>query len=189
MNSNHVLFSPGRRSSLRQTGVLFTFVTGLLLGGVLTAFMLWLMSGLAAPLGPQPRQAIVIAIAALGVLHQAKLLRIPLPQNARQIPQDVLLNRPRLGVLQFGFELGTGVRTYLSSSAPYVLALSLVISHAHLGVALAAGAGFGAGRALSAGMQYWSRQTSWNARMATRLPLITNGTAVSILAAIAVMSI
>jgi hypothetical protein len=174
---------------LRQNGVLVTFVSGLLLGGVLTALVLWLMSGLAAPIGPQARQALVIAIAALGVLRETKLLRIPLPQNARQIPQDVLQSRPRLGALQFGFELGTGVRTYVSSSAPYVLALGLVISHLHVGAAIAVGIGFGAGRALSASLQYWSRQASWNTQVATRLPLITNGTAVSILAAMADMSI
>lgn len=186
MNSNSVLFSPGWRSSLRQRDVLLVFIAGLILGGILTASVLWALSGLAAPIEPDVRHIALIVIAGAGALREAKLLHIPLPQNARQIPQDVLQIRPRLGAMQFGFELGTGVRTYVSSSAPYVLALGLVLSHLHVGTAVAVGAAFGLGRALSAAMQYWSRHPSWNAHVATRLPWITNTPPISILAAMVV---
>jgi hypothetical protein len=134
------------------------------------------------------RHAVLIVIAGVGVLREANLLRIPLPQNARQIPQDVLQTRLRLGAMRFGFELGTGVRTYVSSSAPYVVALGLVVSHLHVGTAVAIGVAFGAGRALSAALQYWSRHPSWNAFAATRLPWITTTTSISILAATAVLA-
>jgi hypothetical protein len=68
------------------------------------------------------------------------------------------------GVMRFGFELGTGVRTYVSASASYVIALDRIISHLHLGAAVVVGTAFGAGRAVSAIKQYWSRNASWNAR-------------------------
>lgn len=186
MNSNSVLFSPGWRSSLRQRDVLLVFIAGLVLGGMLTSSVLWALSGLAAPIEPDVRHIVLIVIAGAGVLREANLLRIPLPQNARQIPQDVLRTRLRLGAMRFGFELGTGVRTYVSSSAPYVVALGLVVSHLHFGTALTVGVAFGTGRALSAAMQYWSRHPSWNAHAATRMPWITNATSISILAAMVV---
>ncbi|MFD0428413.1 hypothetical protein ACFQ60_11025 [Streptomyces zhihengii] len=32
------------------------------------------------------------------------------------------------GAMQFGFELGTGVRTYVSASAPYAIAVAVLLS-------------------------------------------------------------
>ena len=51
------------------------------------------------------------------------------------------------GAFRFGFELGTGVRTYIPSTAPYILLLVIVATNPPLGLALAAGLGFGVGRA------------------------------------------
>jgi hypothetical protein len=124
-----VLFSPGWRAPVRQGQVLAVFSAGLLLGGTLTATVLWLLSGLAAPLPDVVRTALIIAVAVLGVAREAGWVRIPMPQNARQIPQEVLRTRIRRGALQFGFELGTGVRTFVSASAPYVVALGLLLAH------------------------------------------------------------
>ncbi|MGH9890695.1 MAG: hypothetical protein ACREA0_01665 [bacterium] len=66
--------------------------------------------------------------------------------------------------LRFGFELGTGVRTYLSAGAPYVLALALLLADGELLEAIAAGSGFGLGRAamplsrsLSEDAENWDR--------------------------------
>ena len=121
-----MLFSPGWRAPIRQGQVLAVFTLGLLLGGTLAATVLWLLSGLAAPLPRSVRVAAILAVAVLGVAREAGWVRIPLPQNARQIPQEVLKYRIRRGALRFGFELGTGVRTYVSASAPYVVALGLL---------------------------------------------------------------
>jgi len=168
-----VLFSPGWRAASGQGSILAFFTAGLLLGGALSGLAVWLLSGLSEPIPQGGRAAAVAAVAATGVLREFGVLRLSLPQNARQIPLEVLQRRPRLGPMQFGFELGTGVRTYVTSSAPYMAALALLLSHPALAAATAAGLGFGLGRALTAATVLWSRDPEWNARAAARMPLLT----------------
>ncbi|MFD0688947.1 hypothetical protein [Actinomadura fibrosa] len=172
-----MLFSPGWRAPVRQGEVLAVFTLGLLLGGTLSAAVIWLLSGLAAPLPPPVRTAAVLAAALLGAARELGLVHLPLPQNARQIPQEVLLTRLRRGSMQFGFELGTGVRTYVSASSPYVLALGLLLSHQDPATTLLAGTAFGAGRALSSTLTYLSRDPARSAAVAVRLPALTTTTA------------
>ncbi|TYB43029.1 hypothetical protein [Actinomadura chibensis] len=182
-----MLFSPGWRAPVRQDEVLAVFTFGLLLGGTLSAAVIWLLSGLSAPLPGPVRAGAILAAAFLGVAREWGLIRIPLPQNARQIPPDVLQTHLRRGALQFGFELGTGVRTYVSSSAPYVLALALFLGHGPLRTTLLAGTAFGAGRALSAALTYLSRDAHRDAAVAARMPPVRNATALSALAALALL--
>lgn len=182
-----MLFSPGWRAPIRQGQVLAVFTLGLLLGGTLTAAVLWLLSGLAAPLPAAVRAGAILAVAVLGVAREAGWVRIPLPQNARQIPQEVLQHRVRRGALQFGFELGTGVRTFVSASAPYVVALGLLLSHQGPVTTILAGTGFGAGRAVTAAVRYASRYDEWDDRRVTRMPLLTNAIGITVLIALAVL--
>jgi hypothetical protein len=144
-----VLASPGWRERDRQAIVLSAFVVGLLAGGLLSGLVLGLFSGLAQPLPAAWRYLAIVALALLGMLRDIGIVRIPVPQNARQVPQEVMRHHLRRGALQFGFELGTGVRTYVSASAPYVLALAVFLGGQHLWVAALTGVGFGAGRAVT----------------------------------------
>jgi hypothetical protein len=182
-----VLFSPGWRAPVRQGQVLAVFTLGLLLGGTLSASVLWLLSGFAAPLPGAVRTGAVLAVAALGVVREAGWVRVPMPQNARQIPQEVLRSRIRRGALQFGFELGTGVRTFVSASAPYVVALGLPLAHLGTVTTILAGTGFGAGRAVTAAVRYASRHDEWDDRRVTRMPLLANAIGVTVLVALAVL--
>ncbi|MQY08144.1 hypothetical protein [Actinomadura macrotermitis] len=184
-----MLFSPGWRAPIRQGEVLAVFTLGLLLGGILSATVIWLLSGLAEPLPSSARALAIVAVAALGAAREFGLLSIPLPQNARQIPQEVLQTRLRRGSLQFGFELGTGVRTYVSASTPYVLALGLLLSHQGPFATAAAGSAFGAGRALSAALTWWSRDPDRDARIAVRMPWIKRLTALAVFLALALWAI
>ncbi|MFC8617919.1 hypothetical protein ACFT9M_16100 [Micromonospora purpureochromogenes] len=132
------------------------------------------LSGLSAPLPVSWRYAAVVAVALLGVLRDAKVVSIPLPQNARQVPQDVLRPSPRRGALRFGFELGTGVRTYLSATAPYVLAIAILLAGQRLQLAVLAGVGFGAGRAATPLLRRASGAVEgWDADLSARLRTIT----------------
>jgi hypothetical protein len=156
--------------------VLAQFSAGLVAGGVLTATALWLLSGLARPVPVALRYGVLVTVAALAVLRDAGLVRLPLPQSSRQIPREVLATgRPGRGALQFGFELGTGVRTYLSASAPYVVAAALLLAGPGPVAAVLAGAGFGAGRAATplarhaAGAGAGQR---WGRRLQAVLPVI-----------------
>ncbi|MEU2429178.1 hypothetical protein ABZ611_06590 [Streptomyces sp. NPDC007861] len=146
------------------------FTAGLLAGGALSAGVLWLFSGLFTPLPAGVRQGLIVAAALLAVGRDAGRLTLRLPQNARQIPQDVLRRHLMRGAVQFGFELGTGVRTYLSATAPYVMAVAVLLSGGSYLPALAAGLGFGAGRALTPALRRLSGNGErWDARLARRL--------------------
>lgn len=115
-----------------------------------------------------------MAVALLGVLRDAKVVRLALPQNARQVPQDVLRPSPRRGALRFGFELGTGVRTYLSATAPYVLAVAVLLAGQRLELAALAGVGFGAGRAATPLIRRARGAVEgWDADLGARLRTIT----------------
>ncbi|TDD36980.1 hypothetical protein E1287_09635 [Actinomadura sp. KC06] len=184
-----MLFSPGWRAPVRQGEILAVFTAGLLLGGTLSAMVIWLLSGFSAPLPASVRAFAILGIAALGTAREFGLLSLPLPQNARQIPQEVLQTNLRRGTLQFGFELGTGVRTYVSSTAPYVLALALLLSHGPLAITLLTGTAFGLGRALSATLTYLSRDDHRAPLIATRLPAMKTTTALTTLLVLTLLTL
>ncbi|BCL12306.1 hypothetical protein [Micromonospora sagamiensis] len=144
-----------------------------------------MLSGLTAPLPAHVRYAGVVAVAVVGLFRELGLVSLRLPQNARQVPQDVLQRSPRRGALQFGFELGTGVRTYVSASAPYVLAAALLLVGQRLEVAVLAGVGFGVGRALTPLTRRAAGSGDrWDAELRVRLRTITvTGCAVLVVAA------
>ncbi|WP_242886561.1 hypothetical protein [Actinomadura litoris] len=179
-----MLFPPGWRAPVRQDAVLAVFTLGLLLGGTLSGLALWSLSGLASPLPPPARTPAILAAAAAGAARELGVLPLPLPQNARQIPQEVLRAHRWRGVLQFGFELGTGVRTYVPSSAPYILTLALLLARAPLPAAVLTGAAFGAGRALSAALTYLARDPARDAAVTARIPHIQTTTALATLTAL-----
>jgi hypothetical protein len=153
--------------------VLGVFSAGLLLGALLSATVLWLLSGLLTPVPAGWRQGLLVLAAVAAVARDAGWLRLPLPQNARQIPQQVLQRHLVRGTLQFGFELGTGVRTYVSSSAPYVLVLAVLLTGGPA-TALAIGCGFAAGRALTPALRLASgAPAAWDERLTARLRPLT----------------
>jgi hypothetical protein len=120
---------------------------GLYVGGVAVAAALVVAGSLVRAPVPAGARPWVVAAAAVPVLAaELGLLRLRLPQNARQVPQFVT-GVPFWGPLQFGAEMGTGMRTYSPSGLPHLAALALLL----LGswpAGLAAGAGFATGRAL-----------------------------------------
>jgi len=154
---------------------------------VLTAVALWLLSGLAEPLPELARHAALLLAAGIAVLRDAGVLRLPLPQRGWQVPQHVLHGGAVGGAVRFGVELGTGVRTYLSATTPYVLALALLLGTGGVGTAVALGGGFGMGRAATPSVRMLSGdQDAWDGRLRRNArPLVTVGavaTAVALLA-------
>lgn len=141
-----------RGSSLRW------FNCGLLLGGSFTATGLILLSALLIhPWWPGSATVPTIGAASLVLLlHELGVIRVWLPQNARLVPQSVVDAGPRIGALQFGFEMGTGSRTYVTSALPYlcVLVLLIVTGPAE---SVVSGMSFGVGRALMTTSRDWSR--------------------------------
>jgi len=150
------------------------------LGALLSALVLFVVSGLFTPVPAQVRQVLVVVLAVAAVLRDAGVVSFPLPQNARQVPQDVLTRDVARGSLQFGFEMGTGVRTYVSSTVPYALVAALLLTAPDLVTAVAAGAGFGAGRAITPTARHASRDgEAWDDALHTHLrtiKLVAGGT-------------
>lgn len=130
-----------------------SFVVGSLLGALTTAFGLVLVSGLLSPIPVRIRAVVAICSLAILALHHASILCLDLPQRAWQIPQQVFHQSPNRAAARFAFELGTGVRTYITTAAPYGLAIVLALTpgiglaDVLLGALLAA-IGYGLGRSV-----------------------------------------
>lgn len=126
----------------------YAFCGGLVLGAVSTALVLLLVGSLvrlAAP--PVVWRWVLAGAVVLLALRELGVLRFWLPQNRRLVPEFVDRHGPVLGPLQFGYEIGTSVRTYTPSALPHAAALVILLLAGPL-AALSAGAGFGLGRVL-----------------------------------------
>lgn len=129
------------------------FLLGSILGALLTSAAIAIAAGLLSPIPVSIRATVALCGLALLGLHQARVLCLDLPQREWQIPQETFHGDPRRAAARFALRLGTGVRTYITTAAPYGLALVLVLApggttaSALLGALLAA-VGYGVGRSL-----------------------------------------
>ncbi len=137
------------------------FGSGLLLGALLVAFVGGALGALPQALVPAPVRWGLFGLAAVAVLgREAGLWRFRVPENARLVPEDVQ-HLQEWGALQFGFEMGTGVRTYSPSALPH-LALAAIVLVVPFPAAFALAAGFAAGRlAMPLMSNGWSDDGSW----------------------------
>jgi hypothetical protein len=141
----------------------YAFCGGLVLGGVTTATGLLLTGSLIRLVAPPAvwRWVLLAAVAGL-LLRELGLVRFWLPQNARQVPEQVSRHGRLFGPLQFGFEVGTGVRTYAPSALPYGAALAVLLLAGPV-AALVTGLGFGLGRsAMTLGNLFYSDDNTWD---------------------------
>ena len=138
-----MLSSPVRRGTPS-----LAFCIGLVLGGIASAVVSVVAGSLVrAPLPAWLRWLLVAAVLVVVWLRDRGVLRVTLPENRRLVPESVLRLGRHLGPLQFGLEMGTGARTFMTSGLPYA-AVAAVMLIASFPAALCAGAGFGVGRAL-----------------------------------------
>jgi hypothetical protein len=143
-----VLLRPEASTRRSDLPVTVAYAAGTTSGALLSASVLWLLSGFAQPLPPPARVVLlVLAAAAVWAIKMGPWQRIRLPEARRQIPAEVFGGSLTRGAYRFGLELGTGVRTYVPSPAPYILAAALLLTRPTLGATLAAALGFGLGRA------------------------------------------
>jgi hypothetical protein len=145
-----VLLPLERRRSLFDYKIVAAYMAGSTSGALLTALAAWFLSGFAEPLGPVLRVVLLcLGAVFIWLVKQGPLGRyISLPEARRQIPAEVFGGGLVRGAYRFGFELGTGVRTYIPSPAPYLLLLTALVGQLRLGTALLIALGFGLGRAL-----------------------------------------
>lgn len=122
------------------------------------------------PAVPRSWLAAVILAVMLGFELAGRPLN--LPQNRRLVPQDVIRRADVEGPLQFGFEMGTGVRTFMPTALPHALVV-IVVLLGGLGPGILAGLGFGLGRALMpiARVRHGD-PAAWDRLLAHRLRLV-----------------
>lgn len=125
-------------------------------GGVTSAALLWVLSGLVDWI-PRAAAPAVVGGVALGVVaRDLGLVTFGLPQRKWQVPKTILEQAQTPAALGFGFELGLGFRTYITASAPYLLLICLLLMAEPLWIYLLVGAAFGLGRFLVAVARYLS---------------------------------
>ena len=158
------------RRGRRTSKTLLAFLLGLLAGGLAAGLGAWILSGLVRGVPPDARAATVIGLVALGMARELGLVRFALPERSRQVPQSIFWSGSISPALRFGLELGTGVRTHITSTAPYLLLAGVVLLVDGAVLALTAGAAFGLGRAFMALSRAASRDADeWDARLYRRI--------------------
>lgn len=165
------LFSPvgrePRRGYLRPLGA---FTVGLTVGAFVTATALWMVGGLAGPLPAVGSRVLLLCTVMVLLLRDLGVIRFWLPENHRQVPQSVLRKPGLQPAFQFGVELGTGVRTYVPSAAPYTVALTIVLLASAWPVAITAAGGFALGRAAMPATRLLSSDAgAWDVLLTRRL--------------------
>jgi len=126
---------------------------GAISGATTSAAVVFLASGLLSPIPGQLRGIGAMCALVLLGLHHTRVLCLDLPQRAHQIPRETFTMSPPLAAFRFAFELGTGVRTFVTATSPYALAIVLLLclpstlGRAALAV-VASAAGYGLGRSL-----------------------------------------
>lgn len=126
------------------------FGLGLLSGAFATAIVAWILVSLVAPaldIWPPLRAIIVFSGLGLISLRELGILRFWLPENRRLVPETVFRLGDFFGPLQFGIEMGSGFRTYVSSSLPYAFLLLTLCASDFWAVCFGA-VGFATGREL-----------------------------------------
>jgi hypothetical protein len=136
------------------------------------AFVAAVLGALPQALVPAPLRWTVFGAAALVVLaRELGLVRLRVPENARLVPEDVQ-HRAHWGALQFGFEMGTGMRTYSPSALPHLALLAIVLV-VPFPVAFAVAGGFAAGRlAMPLLSNAWGDDGSWTVVWGRSEPLV-----------------
>lgn len=152
------LAAPGWRARDSQRAALAVFSLALVLGAIGSALGIWFVGGLIRE-AAKPFAQVLVALAAIAlVAREFRIVRFRLPAIGRQVPQSVFSKRVYVAAFQFGFALGTGLRTRITANSPYLLFVALLLWVSDVESALALGVGFGAGRAFPAISRYLRKE-------------------------------
>ncbi len=163
------------------------FMIGIALGGGFTGLLVGTVGTLGSGV-PAPIRVTALAIAFTWIILLLMARGADgLPQRRRLVPQEVAATGG--GAFQFGFEMGTGFRTYSPSPAPLLLAFVVMINGS-VQIGLAAGVAFAAGRIVAATLRLTAtnREALDNGFERSRKVLVALGVLVSGACAIAGMA-
>jgi hypothetical protein len=109
---------------------------------------------------PAVSAGLVVAVGLFALAGECGLHHIVLPHRKAQVPSAVVGAGGDAGALQFGFEMGCGLRTHMPSNLPYLPLVAVLLVGSWV-AALLAGLGFGLGRAAMALGRHHSRDATW----------------------------
>lgn len=187
MNALGVFLPSVRRRSTYLE--LLVYTAGSVFGASVTVSLAVLMGVFIPAIAGSPAIVGTALVACIVVAREADWLRFPIPSRNGQIPPSVATKGYPVAHLQFGFEMGTGLRTFLPTAAPHFLVACLVIFvHSPLMV-LPIGVGFGISRAANLWLSYfgldrqvWSDAGRWDRCFRTCFAVLTGvGAIVSVL--------
>lgn len=117
-------------------------------GALVTSSGFYLAGRLFAEVPVEPRFLVGLLVTVALVLISLSPASRLLPQTHRQIARSRVGARKLSAAFLFAFELGTGVRTYVPSVAPYLLAVYLLLFASSLETIVSVGVAFGVGRSV-----------------------------------------
>src|SRR6478752_2632464 len=167
-------------------------------GAVATAGLLGLALGAALPAGGAAVAAAVAVFALLEAAAELGLVRLPLPQMRRQVPERWRERyRPPLTALFYGAGLGFGFATYLPVATLPVVAVGVAaLAGPASGAAVLAAFGLGRGVALAVATarvrshEQATARIEWMARLAGRRRLrLANAAALGLLGSVLAMGV
>lgn len=149
------------RGSFRHLLLYICFAAGSLTGGAITGLLLTVVGGLVSWIDGTIRLGAFL-VGGMGlVIYDLCVSRVQLVQAARQIPQEVFISDLRWAASRFGFEYGTGLRTFLTSSAPYILGCAVILAEVRPLTGFAVGSAFGFGRSFSLLQYQVKKKENW----------------------------
>jgi len=122
---------------------------------------------------PQTARLVLLGlVTAVALACDVRVLPFRMPQNSRLVPSTILARSDGTGALQFGFEMGTGLRTFMPTHLPYVL-VGVALLGAEWWLSPLLGACFGVGRALMVRLAVASGDaTTWHSSFVRHRRLI-----------------
>ncbi len=109
---------------------------------------------------PAVSAGLIVAVGLFALAGECGLHHIALPHRKAQVPSAVIGAGGDAGALQFGFEMGCGLRTHMPSNLPYLPLVAVLLVGSWFAAVLA-GLGFGLGRAAMALGRHHSRDARW----------------------------
>jgi hypothetical protein len=159
---------------------------GLLLGAWTVALVAAVLGGVVQAVVPAPvRLGLLGLLAGIVLLREFGLISLRVPENARLVPEHVVHKGRVAGGIQFGFEMGTGMRTYSPSAQPHLVLLAMLLALPWSG-ALAAATGFALARWTMAAVSIGhSDDGSWSDLWHANARALAAATAVATVASLA----
>jgi hypothetical protein len=127
---------------------LAAFAAGAFLGGLATLVAAYVLGGFVSWMPSDARVAAAAAACVVVLAHSLGIAAVPVPQRRAMIPIERFDRRQAAAHFLFGLELGSGLRTYLPSLAPHLLAAFALAHVVPIWSLPLLAAGWAAGRSL-----------------------------------------